>query len=94
MVMQPRNQVETAPPTLPCCWCDEPLEFRAPQGIEPFANNLSDARMKAWLHAETGTIYIGRCSCPGQPHRYSHDTFGQLICKTWRDEHAALPRRS
>lgn len=64
---------------LRCMHCDEPVLFDS---------------VKGWIHAADGHPYKGECRCEGARHPYSHDARGQLICRTWRDNHIAMPRRS
>lgn len=78
--------------TMPCCYCDDQLEFRKPVGLEPFA--ATEPGSRAWLHSRTGAAYAGECNCAVEVHSYSHNAFGFLVCLTWRDDHAATPRRS
>lgn len=61
-----------------CVRCDEELTWD---------------RKKGWVH-QGGHPYKGRCLCPGQPHTYSHDPGGKLLCRTWRDHHVARPKGS
>ncbi len=58
-----------------CIWCKEKLNWRHETG---------------YVHQD-GHAYKGTCSCPGQPHTYSHDQDGNLVCSTWRDHHVAVP---
>lgn len=49
---------------------------------------------KGWVHSD-GHTYKGECRCEVTAvHPYSHDDAGNLICRTWRDHHCAVPDRS
>jgi hypothetical protein len=62
----------------PCLHCGDRLVFEPGSG---------------WLHSN-GHLYAGECFCDNEKHEYSHDNHGALICRTWRDDHVAMPDRT
>lgn len=70
---------DVVPTTLPCMYCDDTLIFDPVRG---------------WTHSN-GQTYVGSCFCQkGTPHEALRAPDGAILCPTWRDHHAALPRRS
>jgi hypothetical protein len=58
-----------------CVWCGEEIRRDPKDG---------------WVH-QSGSMYKGICFCEGGIHSNLTDNNGEVICPTWKNDHAAMP---